>query len=300
MIRNPERGRCVLCGTSQGEVVLEEAGWSGRACSCGVVYIDPRPDEHAIDPTHDMHVDDYYERPARDRMDWIERSRGPCRLLEVGGGTGHLLQRARERGYQVQAIEPNPECARALEALGIPVERRIVEESQLPDGSADVVFHVDLLSHFPDPVRALRSMKRIAGPDGLLCFEVGVFGGLARGWYPWIGRPGFPEHRWFYSETAIGNVMARAGLEIVERKRYGLFPSTILSSVGRRVFGRTMSSAVAAVPVAAGSGAPIASSGFGRHYGHLQYLLRYRWGARIPAWGPHALFVTARARAIDP
>ncbi len=294
MIRPIERGRCVLCGSSDGDVVLQEAGWSGRECACGVVYIDPRPGEHAIDPTHDMHVDDYYELPSRDRMDWIAHARGPCRLLEVGGGSGHLLQRARERGYQVQAIEPNPECARALEALGIPVERRIVEESQLPDGSADVVFHVDLLSHFPDPVRALTAMKRIAGPKGLLCFEVGVFGGLSRGWYPWIGRPGFPEHLWFYSEPAIEKVLAGAGLEIVERKRFGLFPSTILSSVGRRVFGRTMSP-TATASSAAPPGAPVASSGIGRHYGHLQYLLRYRWGARIPAWGPHALFVTARA-----
>ena len=235
MMPVPQRGRCVLCGSAEGEVVIAEAGYSGRACTCGVVFIDPRPYEHAIDPTHDMHVDDYYERPARDRIDWIERFRGPCRLLEVGGGRGHLLQRARDRGYQVAAIEPNPECARALEALGIPVERQIVEESELPEGSADVVFHVDLLSHFPDPVRALLAMKRIAGSDGLLCFEVGVFGGLSRGWYPWIGRPGFPEHLWFYSERAIETLIARAGLEIVERKRFGLFPSTILSSVGRKL-----------------------------------------------------------------
>ena len=294
MILDAERGRCVLCGSSNGEVVLQEGGYAGRACACGVVYIDPHPGSLAVDPTHDMHVDDYYERPARDRMEWIERFRGPCRLLEVGGGTGHLLQRARDRGYQVAAIEPNPECASGLEALGIPVERRLVEESEMPDGSADVVFHVDLLSHFPDPVRALRAMKRIASPGGLLCFEVGVFGGLARGWYPWIGRPGFPEHLWFYSESAIESVMERAGLEIVERKRFGLFPSTILSSVGRRLFGRTMSQSGSGAP-APGPGAPVASSGLGRHYGHLQYLLRYRWGARIPAWGPHALFVTARA-----
>ena len=267
-------------------MVLREPPFVGRECDCGVVYIDPMPSN--VDPTHDMHVGDSYEYPARMRLDWIAKFRAPCRLLEVGAGAGHLRERARAAGYQVAAIEPDAGCAARLTSLGIPVEQALVEDSALPDGACDVVFHVDLLSHFPDPVRALRAMTRLTAPDGLVCFEVGVFGGLAKAWYPWIGRPGFPDHLWFYSEPAIRTVLARAGLEPVGIRRFGLFPSTSVSSLGKRLMGKVASEAAAP----AGDAGRIPT--WVHAYEKFQYLIRYPIGAWIPGWGPRALFVAAR------
>ncbi len=279
-------GACILCGSSGGAIVLREPPFVGRECDCGVVYIDPMPSN--VDPTHDLHVGDYYQMPARMRLDWIRKFRGPCRLLEVGAGAGHLLAMARTAGYDVAAIEPDAACARHLRELGIPVEPSLVEDSTLPAGAYDVVFHVDLLSHFPDPVRALEAMARLAAPDATVCFEVGVFGGLNHAWYPWIGRPGFPEHLWFYSEPAIRTVLARAGLEPVGIRRFGLFPSTIVSSLGKRLFGTVASES------AQRGGDAGHTSGWVHAYERFQYLIRYPIGAWVPGWGPRALFVAAR------
>ncbi len=282
-------GRCFLCGGSSGPVVLREAGYSGRACQCGVVYIDPNPLEGSVDPTEDHHLDTYYSLPAGLRLDWVASLRSSGRLLEVGCGRGHFLAKAKQRGYDVAAVEPNPTCARQVsETLGIEVEQALIEESRLPEASFDVVFHVDLLSHFPDPVQGLKAMAERLRPGGLLCFEIGVFGGLAPFWYRWVGRPGYPQHRWFYSEEALHKLLQRAGLKVERVKRFGLFPATILSTIGTALFSRALPKPREP------SGQPTRATGFYRWYSWLQYVLRYHIGAFVPPVGPRTLFVAAR------
>lgn len=291
-IGEPRDGRCLLCGAGGGPIVLREDGYVGRTCPCGVVYVDPRPAAEHVDDLVDHHFAAYYSLPARLRVDWIRRFRGAGRLLEVGCGLGHFTAAARAAGYQVSAVEPDPERARHVsERLGIEVEAARVEDCRQPERSFDVVFHVDLLSHFPDPVLALRSMAARLKPDGVVCCEVGLVGGLRRSWYGWIGRPGFPHHRWFYSEKALRALFRRAGLEIVQMRRYGLVLSCFISTIGNRWFLRALPK-----PRPEGRG-PREASGFYRFYCYLQYLLRYRVGRVLPPVGPLTAFVTARPLA---
>jgi SAM-dependent methyltransferase len=282
-------GACVLCGRTNGPVVVAENGYRGRACTCGVVYIDPRPAPDALNPAEDHHLETYYSLPAKVRLDWMARFKSSGRLLEVGCGGGQFLALAKAHGYQVSAVEPNPESAQiAARSLGIEVERALIEESALPPKTFDVVFHVDLLSHFPDPVRALRKMAELVRSDGVVCFEVGVFGGLAAGWYPWVGRIGYPQHLWLYSEAAIRAVLERSGLRVEAVRRFGLLPATILSTVGNRSVRRKLSRP------SSDKGRAARATGFYRAYSWLQYMLRYRVGRFVPPIGPYAMLVAAR------
>src|SRR5687767_11530177 len=143
-------GACFLCGIGSGPIVVRENGYNGRACACGIVYLDPNPPEDAVDPTYDQHPDDYYSLPARLRLSWVREFRTNGRLLEVGCGAGHFLAVAQEAGYEVSAIEPHPDSAlHVTRNLNAPVEECLIEETTLPRGRFDIVFHVDLLSHFP-------------------------------------------------------------------------------------------------------------------------------------------------------
>src|SRR5918994_619514 len=128
-------GSCFLCGEDNGPIVVSEAGYVGRACSCGVVYIDPMPRQGAVDLAQDHHFETYYSLPAKVRVDFISRFQAGGRLLEVGCGGGELLALARRRGFQVTGVEPNLEAAHATGALGIEVERSPIEESTLPEKS---------------------------------------------------------------------------------------------------------------------------------------------------------------------
>jgi SAM-dependent methyltransferase len=285
--RSSKPGSCFLCGGNNGPIVVSEGGYVGRACSCGVVYIDPVPAPGVVNPAEDHHLETYYSLPAKVRLDFISRFQPGGSLLEVGCGRGEFLVLARRRGYQVSAVEPNPEAARAAEALGIEVEQALIEESTLPEKSFDSVFHVDLLSHFPDPITALRKMADLVRPQGLVCFEVSV-GGLTRNWYRWVGRMGYPRHLWFYSEDAIRAVLARAGLRVEAIQRFGLLPAVLLSAFGNLSVRQWTSRPTS------DRGRSAHATGFYRAYSWLQYMLRYQIGKFVPAVGPYAMFVAAR------
>ena len=287
--RTDRVGSCILCGGTTAPIVVSEDGYQGRSCSCGVVYIDPLPEPGTVNLAEDRHMHTYYSLPAKLRLDWVSRFQPSGRLLEVGCGSGEFLALAKTRGYEIAAVEPNPISARiAADSLGIEVEESLIEESNLPEQSYDVVFHVDLLSHFPDPVKALRKMARLVRPGGVVCFEVGIFGGLKRSWYPWVGRIGYPHHLWLYSESAVHAVLERAGLRVEAVRRFGLLPATILSTLGNHTLRRKISRP------SSDSGRAPRATGFYLAYSWFQYVLRYRIGAFVPAIGPHALFVAAR------
>jgi SAM-dependent methyltransferase len=161
-------GSCILCGSRSDPVVVREANYVGRSCRCGIVYIDPFPDPDSVDLTHDEHADEYYELPATVRLDWVAKIQSHGRLLEIGCGWGDFVAGAKRRGYEVAAIEPNPVRARHVrKVLGIEVEQAYLETVSPPAVGFDIVYHVDLLSHFPDPVRALRAMASQLRPGGV-------------------------------------------------------------------------------------------------------------------------------------
>ncbi len=290
-------GACVLCGSHGDPVVVQENGYAGRSCGCGVVYIDPWPGHEKLAATHDFHVDTYYSYPAQSRFNFLDRMcksllpAGSKRILEVGSGPGYTLKLARDAGYEVQSVEPNPHAAAAITAMGIPNEQAMIEDSTLEDGQFDAVFHVDLLSHFANPQTALRSMSRLLKPDGILCFEVGVFGGLSERWYRWIGNVGYPQHPWLYSWNALTQLFDQAGLEVVYRQSFSLFPGTILSTLGTSFFSRVFPKP------SSGTGKPAAPKGIYRWYGLLQHNLRYRVGRFLPAFGgPTCCYVAVKPK----
>lgn len=294
--RAPVTGSCLVCGGSDGPVVMREHGYVGRACDCGIVYIDPAPDPATIDPTVDLHLESYYALPAKARLRWIQRFVGDGRLLDIGCGTGSLAAEALEAGYTVSAVEPNPASAAIVRRRhGIEVEESLIEDSALAPGSVDVSFHVDLLSHFPDPVGALRAIADKTSPDGVICFEVGLFAGLDPRWYPWVGRPRFPAHRTFFSEDGLRAVLDDAGLELIDIRAYSVAPSTVLSSLLRRMLPDDLE----AVPVEEGR-PPARGSARHRAYARLHHVLRYRLGAVLPVPGPKTAFVAARRKGDDP
>jgi SAM-dependent methyltransferase len=283
-------GSCILCGSRSGFVVVREANYVGRSCQCGIVYIDPSPDLDSVDSTTDEHADEYYELPATIRLDWVAQIQPHGRLLEVGCGWGHFIAGAERRGYEVAAIEPNPARARYVrEVLGIEVEQAFIETASPPAVGFDIVYHIDLLSHFPDPARALRAMASQLRPGGCLCFEVGIFGGLAAGWYKWMGRPGFPQHRWLYSEAALHEILRRSGLRVEKIRRFAILPATIVSSLGLALLGQPLGNQ----SLEAISRRPSRAKGLRRGYAWLQYVLRYRLGAYLPPIGPQVFFVCA-------
>ena len=285
-----QQGRCFLCGTAGAEVVLKEGAHVARQCSCGVVYADPVPDAADVDLTVDHHHRIYYSAPAAERLRWVRRAKPAGRLLDLGCGEGEFAELAVARGYEAEGMEPDERRADvARRRTGIRVEPAFLEQDTLPPNSFDVVFHIDLLSHFIDPVKSLKSMRRLLREDGVICFEVGLFSKLSPFWHKFAGRANMPDHRWFYDERALQATLERSGLEIVEIRKFDIGASTFLTTALLQVLRPS------ALGKDGGSiSRPMASGTAGRCYYRLQMWLRYSAGKWLRTGGPKAAFVTAR------
>jgi SAM-dependent methyltransferase len=290
--------QCVVCDGVSGRVVWSENGYDGLICDCGTVYTSPEPRPEAVDPRRDCHPHTFYSSYAMFKARWVQRFRRNGRLLEIGSGEGYFAEAAKSLGYEVTAVEPHAERARRIRArLGITVQCALLEELKWSGDSFDVVYHCDLLSHFPDPHGALRKMAAMLNRDGILCFEAGTLGGIAPSWYRRIGQLGFPQHRWLYSEASLRRLLTTAGLQIIRMQHFGLAPAVALHRA--RVFAarcaRTLqprtSGTSPARPPGIGRTSETGASGL---YDSIEQFVRYRLGKVAPRLGPATWLIAAR------
>lgn len=98
------------------------------------------------------------------------------RVLELGAGTGAMLEHYGQDVDEVVATDPDPHMlARAVprrHPAKVPVELREADAQELPfaDATFDTVVVALSLCTIPDPHRALAEARRVLRPEGQLLF----------------------------------------------------------------------------------------------------------------------------------
>jgi SAM-dependent methyltransferase len=140
----------------------------------------------------------------------LGRLRSGLSLLDVGCGPGTITAGLAERVApgRVVAVDASPE---ALEEAGRVLSDRGVDNVELavedaaalrhPDGSFDVVHAHQVLQHLADPVAALREMRRVCRPGGVVAARDGDYATMA--WHPAL--PGLDEWLALYRRVARAN-----------------------------------------------------------------------------------------------
>lgn len=129
-------------------------------------------------------------------------------LLDVGSGPGTITADLARRVARVTASEVS-EPALALTRAGIEaggvgnVDFTVadVHRLDLPDDSFDVVHAHQVLQHVGDPVQALREMRRVTKPGGLVAARDSDYAAFA--WHPAL--PALTEWMTLYQKLARGN-----------------------------------------------------------------------------------------------
>jgi ubiquinone/menaquinone biosynthesis C-methylase UbiE len=98
------------------------------------------------------------------------------RVLEIGVGSGLNLPLYGKQVELVYGIDPSPRllaiARRRAAASGVPVELLQGSATAIPlaNSSVDTVVMTWTLCSIPDPLAALREMRRVLKPNGKLCF----------------------------------------------------------------------------------------------------------------------------------
>lgn len=145
----------------------------------------------------------------------LER-RGPAatgRVLEVGSGLGYLTFALHVAGYRVRGLELS---ARAVEAargrFGDHYAVHDVSRADAAIDGADVVVMTEVLEHVADPAALLASIARLLRPGGTALITTPNKSAAPRGAYWLTDNP--PVHLWWFSETTLRMLGARAGLQV--------------------------------------------------------------------------------------
>lgn len=207
-----------------------------RCTACGLVYALEYhdPDEVYVDgyftggtdfglDVMDPEFQRFLAHAAERRLKLIERLvGGRGSILDVGCGTGEVIAVARDRGWDATGVEPIPESAEIARGRGVTVHTGMLEDTDVPQSSHDVVSAFHVIEHVPDGTAFLRSISRWARPGGHVVIECPNFRSAHRLGHgdAWPSlRP--LEHLAHYTPSTMASTIRRAGLEPVAVRTLG-------------------------------------------------------------------------------
>ncbi len=154
---------------------------------CGAAYADGIPSQQQFDDYYrDVSKYEYHQRSGEEsefdrvRMEVIADIVGPLvpsndsRILDIGCASGRLLYLLAERGYpNVLGLDPSPACVETARRLhGIDVLQGHLGQFPALPYTFDVVVLVGVLEHIRDLAEAMRHVRSILSPGGIVYVEV--------------------------------------------------------------------------------------------------------------------------------
>jgi len=143
-------------------------------------------------------------------------------VLEVGIGSGLNLRFYSPHVTRLYALEPSPELLRMAQpkAVNIPFPVDFLNESaqqiSLADQTVDNVVVTWVLCSIPDPLMALREMKRVLRPEGKLVFiEHGLASDVTvQAWQNWLNPLWQRMAGGCHLNRKIDDLISSAGFEL--------------------------------------------------------------------------------------
>ena len=147
-------------------------------------------------------------------------------VLDVGCAVGTFLQRIREEygstvvGLDFKDLSSHPSLR------GVEFHRSLFYEALLATDRFDLVTMWHFLEHDYDPMRSLRTARRVLKPGGTLVIEVPRLDCRTFRWYGtrWPGLQA-PQHTVLLDKAHLLQMVRTSGLEVVDYLPYGAFPA---------------------------------------------------------------------------
>jgi len=164
-------------------------------------YIESRP-ERLLQSRHLL----------RDVARLTGRSLRGLSLLDVGAGSGPLVEEAQALGMRAEGVEPSRSLCAHATARGLPVHHGVLPHPDV-QGRFDVVTLIDVIEHTTDPVGLLSEASAAVEPGGVVVLvtpDVSSVAARLMGWRWWHFRL---AHVGYFSRETLERLCERAGLQ---------------------------------------------------------------------------------------
>lgn len=140
----------------------------------------------------------------------------PGRVLDVGAGAGKLLSELQKKGWESNGIDLEPRAKIQSDKRHINIQiADATKKIPFKTDYFDAVFAVDSLEHMENDSAALKEIKRVVKPDGIIYLSVPAYPKLFSYWDKMLG------HYRRYSKQSLKKLATDSGLKI-ERITYYL------------------------------------------------------------------------------
>ena len=151
------------------------------------------------------------------------------RLLDIGCGSGEALAWARDNGWDVFGLDPDPQAVELARRRGLhQVNAGDLLDQEYPDDFFDAITFYQSLEHLHSPSACLSECRRILAPDGAVYISVPNFQSFPRRLLGerWYGLQ-LPIHLFHFSPATLSELASSCGFRIASPRSY----STIVSAV---------------------------------------------------------------------
>ena len=190
---------CLVCGSASDVVITERdcyaLSYSVKICSnCGFVYTSPRLNSRSYGLFYENEYRELYEGTNMASEDFFEgqrrkglrlykylKSKGfitipSMKVLEVGCGAGGILDVFKKNGHKVIGIDLGSDYINyGKSKYGLDLRVSYLEDLNL-DYKPDLVIYSHVMEHISDPIKEMKVLATICGPNTLVYIEVpGLF-----------------------------------------------------------------------------------------------------------------------------
>lgn len=234
--------RCPACDSGAGVEVGRKNGIMMIRCrSCATLYAANfsatalSEDYDSYYDEHNLAVPDFVHRQLQEIIAQFSPFRQHNRLLDVGCGSGVLLEAARAAGWEAEGLEVSLPAVEHVREMGFKVFHGELSEARYPAAHFDVVTASEILEHVPDPRPLVAEAARILRPGGLFWATTPHSRGasarvLGTKWS--VVSP--PEHLHLFSRRGMRYLLSTAGFSHPRILTHGVNPFEILNAVRGR------------------------------------------------------------------